>query len=83
MYCLLIMKGADGKYFVNVSPEVDEEEKKHLEFNGDEIVATYPLEGSLHALGMIVSDSTQYASSFGNLFEDLMTQIVNDISTKG
>jgi hypothetical protein len=79
-YYLMIVRDSSGEidvYISNISNLV-EEKKEHLE-NGEYILAAYPLEGSLQALGILVSDSLQFGNSFGSQVEELLTKMVRDI----
>jgi hypothetical protein len=82
MYEIVVLKGADGYFSVSIVNNFSEEEKEVWEENGDKIIARYPLEGSLQALGILVMGCLDDPDSFGSQMEELLTKIVSDIYAK-
>lgn len=83
MFELVIIKETiSGQIAVVIVNNFDDEEKKVWEENGDEIIARYPLEGSLQALGILVMGCLDDSNSFGSKMEELLTKVVSDIYAK-
>ena len=79
---IIVVKHTNGElgvYFTSF--HTLEEEQKEYEQNGEMIVASYPLEDSLSALGILVSDSLnpKFENSFGNQVEILLTKMIRDV----
>jgi len=74
----------DGKHSVFFSGPIDEEEGGQLEMDGNKIISSYPIEGSLVALPIIVFDSLEgEGDGFGCLLEKLLSGVAEDLYRKG
>lgn len=82
MFEIVIVKGTDGVFSVQVVNNFDDKEKASWEQNGDKVIDRYTLDGSLHALGILVLDSLDHPDNFGSKVEELLTKIVSDIYAK-
>lgn len=82
---IIVMKSYQGELGVFFSPCAilkNAHEKEQYEMEGDRIIAEYPLDGSLQALGILVSDSTtEHDETFGNMLESLLTTLVQDMNS--